>query len=51
MKKRQCKIKNGKLYCKVGGKWKQISRENINLQSTRPFEVSSSLRKVRTNVC
>lgn len=51
MKREKCKIKDGKLVCLVNGKWKEISRNNIKIQSSKPFTLKENFNKKRTNVC
>lgn len=51
MFKKQCVMKDGHLYCKSSGKWKKISKESIRVRTSKPFKVTESFKKIRTNVC
>jgi len=52
MKKRECKVEEGKTYCKnKKGKWERVSNSKAKALSTKPFKKENGVRRVRSNVC
>lgn len=48
--KKECKVRNGKLYCRKKNKWVLVGNNKVNILSSKPFKKDNFKRK-RTNVC